>query len=314
MAEPTLGTAYRFFISLVDSINSTQFKANPTISVGDFKISIAGGALQNLATLPSVVPAGSKIVQLDLSAAEMAAPDPVVVASDPDGEWNDSVIPIHMTAPSTVIVAPDSGSGSGGGGPISFAASAVDVVNESLGLVGKDPITDLEDTADPVAIKSSMYFGSLLRSLLRSHTWNFAIDRVDLAENATAPISGFSHSFALPVNCFRVLGVNEGPRDEPSGVAWKLEGRNLLTDEATARIRFVKWQSDPNYWDGSFYQAFVSLLGARLATAFNSDSNKAVELLRLYQLQIMDAMAIDGQESSVETMSCTALTDDIREF
>lgn len=51
--------------------NDGTFQVNPTIAAGDFKVDLDGAGLNNLATLPTVSPAGSALVQISLSAAEM---------------------------------------------------------------------------------------------------------------------------------------------------------------------------------------------------------------------------------------------------
>jgi len=47
-------------VALEDMANPGSFKASPTIAAGDFKVSIDGGALANLATLPSVSRTGHR--------------------------------------------------------------------------------------------------------------------------------------------------------------------------------------------------------------------------------------------------------------
>ena len=65
--------------------------------------------------------------------------------------------------------------------PLTYEVAPVDVVSEALGQLGKDPIVDLDDTTDPVAVLSRRYFISLLRTMLRDSDWNFAPARVELA-------------------------------------------------------------------------------------------------------------------------------------
>jgi len=100
-SPPIRGQAYRIFITLEDQANAGLDKANPTIAAGDFQRSLDGGAFANLTTLPSVTPAGSVSVQVDLSAAEMTADNVLVHASDAAGaEWFDRDIIIQ---PSTDV-------------------------------------------------------------------------------------------------------------------------------------------------------------------------------------------------------------------
>lgn len=189
-----------------------------------------------------------------------------------------------------------------------FEVAPVDVINEALGQLGRAPISDPDNADDPVAVLCKRYFVSLLRTMLRDHPWNFAKDRIKLAQNATAPISDWAYAYTLPADCFRVLKVNNSDKS-----IWEIERRNLLSDESAILIQYIRWEDDPNRWDGMFYQAFVTFLTVRLAPALSTDKEKASDLYRVYQMQLMDAKAVDGQESSPEQMTSTELTDDIRE-
>jgi len=104
MAESTFaikGQAYTFYIMLLSQADKDIFQVNPTLAAGDVKVSIDGGALNNLATLPVVTPAGSKLVKVDLSAAEMNGDQICVVFSDQLGnEWCDWVETITPLASS----------------------------------------------------------------------------------------------------------------------------------------------------------------------------------------------------------------------
>ena len=106
MAEATFaikGQAYTFYVGLLSQADKDIFQANPTLATGDVKVSIDGGDLNNLATLPVVAPAGSKLVKVDLSAAEMNGDHVCVVFSDQLGdEWCDW---IEMITPLTSSLA-----------------------------------------------------------------------------------------------------------------------------------------------------------------------------------------------------------------
>jgi hypothetical protein len=98
MAAPKRNTAYSFVMGLVDATNRPAFKASPTLAVGDFKVSTDGSALADLATLPVVTPAGSRLVLVSLSAAEMNGDRVVVqVADAAGGEWDEALVLIEPT-------------------------------------------------------------------------------------------------------------------------------------------------------------------------------------------------------------------------
>ncbi len=193
---------------------------------------------------------------------------------------------------------------------LAFNTDPVEVVNEALGQLGKADITDLNDTTDTVAVKAKRYFLSLLRTMLRDHDWNFARARRTLAQNAAAPESEYSYAYALPDDCLFVRQMNG--TDHPSS-QWKIEGRDLITNDSTVIIKYTRWIDDPNIWCGSFHQAFVTLLAVRFAPAFDVDNAKASDLYKVHQMQLFDAKAIDGAEGSLEQIQSTALTSDIRE-
>ena len=97
MSSPKKNVAYEFDIALIDS-STGDFKANPTIAAGDFKVSTGNAALANLATLPVVSPAASIIVKINLSQAEMNADKIMVQCIDvAGGEWDDVLIFIDAT-------------------------------------------------------------------------------------------------------------------------------------------------------------------------------------------------------------------------
>lgn len=89
-------------IALEDVLNPGNFKASPTIEFGDFKVDLDGAGLNDLTTTPYTNPAGSVLVYLHLTAAEMDADVVTVVGIDQgtiaDREWSDFVISIPTTA------------------------------------------------------------------------------------------------------------------------------------------------------------------------------------------------------------------------
>lgn len=97
---PVKGEDFLFRISLEDYANPGNFKSNPTIAAGDFKVDKDAGGLTNLATLPSVSPASSVLVLITLSSTEMNADVVTLVCIDQTSpkEWADLVVSIPTTA------------------------------------------------------------------------------------------------------------------------------------------------------------------------------------------------------------------------
>lgn len=96
-SPPKKNAAYIFYSSLVDSSNRPDFKDTPTLAAGDFKVSTDGGALGNLATLPTNTP-GGVMLKFSLSADEMNGDDITVVCIDAAGvEWDDILFNIQTS-------------------------------------------------------------------------------------------------------------------------------------------------------------------------------------------------------------------------
>ena len=96
---PKKATQFITYVSLVSQADTDIMQANPTLATGDCQVSKDGGALTNLAALPTVTPASGKMVKIILSTDEMNADNVTVVFCDAAGdEWQDLVLNIQTTA------------------------------------------------------------------------------------------------------------------------------------------------------------------------------------------------------------------------
>lgn len=92
-------TAWIGYIRLSPRAGIGTFQNNPTLASGDVKVSIDGGALANLTTLPVVTPASSDWVKVSLSASEMNGDNIAVQFKDAAGnEWCDDGFLIQTSA------------------------------------------------------------------------------------------------------------------------------------------------------------------------------------------------------------------------
>lgn len=96
MPEPQRGRAYEFSVTLIDSATG-GLHTNPPLAAGDVTVSKDHGAFAALATLPTVAPAGSAVVRVQLTATEMTANQVDLAFHDPDGVWEDVHVQIQPT-------------------------------------------------------------------------------------------------------------------------------------------------------------------------------------------------------------------------
>lgn len=97
---PVKNEDFKVRIALADFAIPGSFEAGPTIAVGDFKVDKDGAGLSNFTTLPTVSPAASVCVLLELSASEMNADVVTIVGIDQTSpkQWCDFMLSIPTTS------------------------------------------------------------------------------------------------------------------------------------------------------------------------------------------------------------------------
>lgn len=193
-----------------------------------------------------------------------------------------------------------------------MATSKVSICNSALVKLGAKRISSLEDDTKEGRLCKEAY-PRLARSLLRSHPWNFALDRVQVAKDATAPEFGFSSRFAIPEDCLRILNVDAEYHDEDNGgtfFAWKREGDFILANSSTLEIRYIKNIIDyPEDFDDNFSECLALLIASDLAYALANSRTLASDMYDKYRNELSLARSYDGQEGSSDRIGATSWLD-----
>ena len=96
---PKKNTSFVFYTAFVDTANQPDFKANPTIASGDFKLSIDDTSGVALTANPAVVTGATTVVRFTVTAAEMNGDNINILCVDAaGGEWDDQFITIATAA------------------------------------------------------------------------------------------------------------------------------------------------------------------------------------------------------------------------
>jgi hypothetical protein len=181
--------------------------------------------------------------------------------------------------------------------------NTTDVCNMALGMIGQNYITAIDDGTH-TANQCKAFFEPARDACLRDHLWNFALKRQALAQNAVAPVSGWTYGYNLPADCLRVIELN-GDNE----LQWAIEDRVLVTNEPAAKIYYIA-KLDPADWDALFLDAFTMLLASKLALAIAHDAAYSAAILKLYSVRLLDAKAVDAQENGLEdALEATDLID-----
>ena len=188
-------------------------------------------------------------------------------------------------------------------------ASAVDIANSALNLLGASTISAFTDDSKNARLINQRY-EPVRNRVFRSHAWNCLHKRVQLAQNSTAPVVEYSHAYALPADCLRVLKVHNGTTDSiKSAIDYKLEGRNIVTDEGTVFIIYIALDTDPNNYDTYLQESISHQLAADLAYAVTNNATLAEKYMTRADERLREARFIDATENSLGTIESSEFTD-----
>ena len=188
-------------------------------------------------------------------------------------------------------------------------ASAVDIANSALNLLGASTISAFTDDSKNARLINQRY-EPVRNRVFRSHAWNCLHKRVQLAQNSTAPVVEYSHAYALPSDCLRVLKIHNGTTDSiASAIDYKLEGRNIVTDEGTVFIIYIALDTDPNNYDTYLQESIAHQLAADLAYAVTNNATLADKYMTRADERLREARFIDATENSLGTIESSEFTD-----
>lgn len=174
-------------------------------------------------------------------------------------------------------------------------ASAVQICNRALIKLGADTIISMTEDSKPARLCNILYT-PLREELLRLHPWNFAIARADLAQSTSDPLFGFDFSYPLPVDCLRVLKLDD------TTIKYKIEGRSILTDSDEVLLIYIKNETDTTKFDSLFTSALVLKLAIELSYNITGASNVAAGILDEYKNFMREAKLRDGQEGTPDQL------------
>ena len=162
-----------------------------------------------------------------------------------------------------------------------MATSKTEIANLALLKLGKNPITNIEDTRDHHASIIRQSWDILRDSELRSHAWLFAIKRVALPAKTDRPAFGYRYAYQLPADYLRLISINgesallDLSTYNPDAYSrWQVEGGCVLTNYgAPINARYVARIENTHLWDASFVDLFACRIAAELTQKVNGSAS-----------------------------------------
>lgn len=173
--------------------------------------------------------------------------------------------------------------------------TVTDICNLALGHLGSHRITDFDEPS-ALAEKCRNHFGQARDSALRMHRWNFAVRRAELSALADPPLFGYAFAYQLPADCIRLLSLNGVEAGLLESESWRIEGRQLLTHDGKAQVRYVARVIDTTQYDS----LFVTVLSYRLAAALAMEVTNSMQvkgaMLEMADATLNEAGFVDAVE------------------
>jgi hypothetical protein len=183
-------------------------------------------------------------------------------------------------------------------------ASETSIANAALRLVGERRINSLDDQTKAARLIRDSY-EEKRDELLRTHSWNFAGARAELAEDSEAPVWGFDHSYTLPSDLLRLTGVNDEEK-----IGYRVEGGKIVTDiDAPLRIEYVRNVTDVEEMDVLFRQTLALEIAIDIVEPLTGQNDKVRDLQAQLSQKRRLAKGTDGQEPSPRHLDISEFLD-----
>ena len=175
-----------------------------------------------------------------------------------------------------------------------MADSDTAICNSALLKVGAERINALTEQNERAVVCDEQY-PKIRRLLIRSHPWNFALERRELAELATTPLFEYEKEFGIPLDVLSILKFE----DEDNRLnKFKVEGRKVLTNNGTVKCLCLINVTDVSLFDANFDEAFAWRLAAEIAWPLVQSATLAKNMLDAFNLFMREARSLDAQEGT----------------
>ena len=153
-------------------------------------------------------------------------------------------------------------------------ATAVDIANFALGHLAETSITSLTQPVERARVMNR-WLDQARRRALREANWTCASKLASIAEDATAPVYGYTHRYLKPADFIRLIAV----KDSGSGVNFDIEGRYILTNKTSPiYIKYVHDLEDVSQFDPDLVDVMALILAFYASPKLTHNRTKRKDL------------------------------------
>lgn len=174
-------------------------------------------------------------------------------------------------------------------------ASRTDIFNRALQKLGVSSIASHSENSAPARACNRSY-EIARRAELRSHPWNFNIERVSIAADATPPAFGKDNRFPLPANFLNLRPAD--PFYNTEDIDYQIEGRYIMSDfSSPLEIRYGSDVTEESVMDPCFVEALACRMAVDMCAELTESNVKKQDLKEDYLNAIREARRANAFEN-----------------
>jgi len=178
----------------------------------------------------------------------------------------------------------------------------VDICNSALIKLGAERINALTDDNKRARLCQEQY-PKVLKRILRSHPWKFAVKRTKLSPIAHTPEFGTQNFFEQPLDCIRIIGVMaDYDTTQTTSYHYSVEGRMIASELDVINLKYVSSATLEAHFDEDFKEAVACSLAHDLCYAIVQSTTMKNELFQESEFWIGQARSHGAMEMTVDNL------------
>ena len=171
--------------------------------------------------------------------------------------------------------------------------SVVDICNSALNMIGATNIIALTEDSKSGRVCNQRY-ENVRDAVMRAHPFNCLVTRTSVAADSDTTAFTFAYKYTLPTDpyCLRVLHLDY------HDLEYKVEGRKILTNDATLNLVYLARVEDPNEYDMLLVEAIAARLAADISYNLVNSTSLTPTMWQLYEQKISEAWFVDATEGT----------------
>ena len=172
--------------------------------------------------------------------------------------------------------------------------SEVSICNQALGWLGANLITSFDDPDSVEAALCKANYAAIRDAVLESEDWSFARQRIVLSSPEVAePAFGYAYSHVVPVDCLRVINVDDSDRGFDN-LDWEYENRRILADAQVVYVKYTQIVDATARFSSLFTQALANRIAADFAIPLAESAQLQQQHWAVYMSKMDEAAMVDG--------------------